>query len=115
MIFKSPAFVGQHHLMSAIVMNLRYLNVHTQWFSSLALFLFAEMKVESFQEITTKVLLERFIVHRPHPWGAILTFIELLRNPKYDFWSRNFVRLAPEIMALLESVSRMLIKRPAFS
>jgi CCR4-NOT transcription complex subunit 1 len=52
----------------------------------------------------TKVLLERFIVHRPHPWGALVTFIELLRNPKYDFWSKDFIRIAPEVTLLLESV-----------
>lgn len=53
----------------------------------------------------TKVLLERFIVHRPHPWGALVTFIELLRNPKYDFWSKEFIRVAPEVTLLLDSVS----------
>lgn len=53
----------------------------------------------------TKVLLERFIVHRPHPWGALVTFIELLRNAKYDFWSKEFIRIAPEVTLLLESVS----------
>lgn len=101
---------GQHHLMSAIVTHLRYPSAHTQWFGSLALFLFAEVKSEKFAEVTTKVLLERFIVHRPHPWGALVTFIELLRNPKYDFWSRGFVRLAPEITTLLESVSRSIVR-----
>jgi CCR4-NOT transcription complex subunit 1 len=53
----------------------------------------------------TKVLLERFIVHRPHPWGALVTFIELLRNSKYDFWTKEFVHIAPEVTLLLESVS----------
>ncbi|KAF9508379.1 hypothetical protein BS47DRAFT_1365994 [Hydnum rufescens UP504] len=101
---------GQHHLMSAIVTHLRYPSAHTQWFGSLALFLFAEVKSENFAEVTTKVLLERFIVHCPHPWGALVTFIELLRNPKYDFWSRGFVRLAPEITTLLESVSRSIVR-----
>ncbi|KAF9513935.1 hypothetical protein BS47DRAFT_1362032 [Hydnum rufescens UP504] len=73
---------GQHHLMSAIVTHLRYPSAHTQWFGLLALFLFAEVKSENFAEVTTKVLLERFIVHCPHPWGALVTFIELLCNPK---------------------------------
>jgi CCR4-NOT transcription complex subunit 1 len=53
----------------------------------------------------TKVLLERFIVHRPHPWGALVTFIELLHNTKYDFWSKDFIRVAPEVTLLLDSVS----------
>jgi CCR4-NOT transcription complex subunit 1 len=70
----------------------------------LLLFLFAEVTEERFREAMTRVLLERFIVHRPHPWGAMVTFIELLRNPRYDFWSHEFVRVAPEITMLLESV-----------
>lgn len=99
------AFLGQHHLMSAVVLNLRYPNAHTQWFSALALFLFSEVETDMFQEIMTTVLLERVMAQRPHPWGAILTFIELLRNAKYDFWSRKYVHMVPEIAAMLESVS----------
>jgi len=68
------------------------------------LHLFLEMKDDRLQEIITKVLLERFIVHRPHPWGALVTFIELLRNPKYDFWTKEFIRVAPEVTVLLDSV-----------
>ena len=69
------------------------------------LHLFAEIKTGRFQEIITRVLLERFIVHRPHPWGALFAFIELLRNQDYDFWSKDFVREVPEVTLLLESVS----------
>ncbi len=68
------------------------------------LHLFLEMKDDRFREIMTKVLLERFIVHRPHPWGALVTFIELLRNPKYEFWAKEFIRIAPEVTVLLDSV-----------
>ncbi|PFH49091.1 hypothetical protein AMATHDRAFT_81473 [Amanita thiersii Skay4041] len=97
---------GQHHLLSSMVLHLRYPNAHTYWFSSLLLYLFLEVKDDSFREILTRVLLERFIVHRPHPWGALVTFIELLRNPKYGFWSKEFIRVAPEVTLLLESVAR---------
>lgn len=69
------------------------------------LHLFLEVKDDRFREVMTKVLLERFIVHRPHPWGALVTFIELLRNPKYEFWNKEFIRVAPEVTLLLESVS----------
>lgn len=90
--------------MSAIVLHLRYPNAHTHWFISLLLYLFLEATDDRFREIMTKVLLERFIVHRPHPWGALVTFIELLRNPKYDFWNKEFIHIAPEVTLLLESV-----------
>lgn len=87
------------------MLQLRYPNAHTHWFSCLLLHLFLAVKDDRFQEIVTTVLLERFIVHRPHPWGALVTFIELLRNPKYEFWARDFVRVAPEVTMLLENVS----------
>ncbi|KAF9557678.1 Not1-domain-containing protein [Agrocybe pediades] len=102
---------GQHHLLSSIVLHLRYPNAHTHWFSSLLLHLFLEVNDERFREVMTKVLLERFIVHRPHPWGALVTFIELLRNPKYDFWSKDFIRIGPEVTILLESVARSIFQQ----
>lgn len=34
------------------------------------------------QEQITRVLLERLIVNRPHPWGLLITFIELIKNPR---------------------------------
>ncbi|KAJ3775594.1 Not1-domain-containing protein [Lentinula raphanica] len=96
---------GQHHLLSAMVLHLRYPNAHTYWFSALLLHLFMEVNDDKFREVMTKVLLERFIVHRPHPWGALITFIELLRNPKYEFWNKDFIRIAPEVTLLLEGVA----------
>ncbi|EPQ58539.1 Not1-domain-containing protein [Gloeophyllum trabeum ATCC 11539] len=100
---------GQHHILGAVVLHLRYPNAHTHWFSQLLLHLFSEVKDSRFREVMTKVLLERFIVHRPHPWGALATFIELLSNPKYGFWNEDFVRVTPEVTLLLESVSRSLV------
>lgn len=102
---------GQHHLLGAIVLHLRYPNAHTHWFSSLLLHLFMEVQDERSKEILTKVLLERFVVHRPHPWGAVVTFVELLRNPKYEFWNKDFIRVAPEVTLLLENVSRSAMKK----
>ena len=61
---------------------------------------------EHVQEQITRVLVERLIVHRPHPWGLLVTFIELIKNPRYNFWSKNFTRCAPEIERLFESVAR---------
>ena len=43
------------------------------------------------------MLLERLIVNRPHPWGLLITFIDLIKNPTYKFWSHEFVHCAPEI------------------
>lgn len=75
--------------------------------------LFAEANQEIIQEQITRVLLERFVASRPHPWGLLVTFMELIKvcfsashNPKYNFWSSSFIRCAPEIENLVRSVSR---------
>lgn len=86
-------------------MHLRYPNAHTHWFSSMVLHLFTQVKDGRLGEIITRVLLERFIVHRPHPWGALATFIELLRNPKYEFAKQEFAHASREVTILLNNVS----------
>ncbi|RWS29576.1 CCR4-NOT transcription complex subunit 1-like isoform X6 [Leptotrombidium deliense] len=85
---------------------LRYPNSHTHYFSCALLYLFAESNTEAIQEQITRVLLERLIVNRPHPWGLLVTFIELIKNPAFKFWNHEFVRCAPEIEKLFESVAR---------
>lgn len=52
------------------------------------------------------MLLERLVVNRPHPWGLLVTFIELIKNPTYKFWQHEFVHCAPEVEKLFESVAR---------
>lgn len=85
---------------------MRYPNSNTHYFSCTLLYLFAESNTEAIQEQITRVLLERLIVNRPHPWGLLVTFIELIKNPVYRFWKHEFVRSAPELCKLFESVSR---------
>ncbi|KAI8970255.1 CCR4-Not complex component, Not1-domain-containing protein [Mycotypha africana] len=97
---------GRYLLLSAIANQLRYPNSHTHYFSCLLLYLFVEGKNEVAKEQITRVLLERLIVNRPHPWGLLITFIELIKNPRYSFWSHSFTRCATDIERLFESVSR---------
>ncbi|KAL0280391.1 UNVERIFIED_CONTAM: hypothetical protein PYX00_001693 [Menopon gallinae] len=97
---------GRYLFLNAIANQLRYPNIHTHYFSCTLLYLFAESNTESIQEQITRVLLERLIVNRPHPWGLLITFIELIKNPSYKFWNHEFVHCAPEIEKLFESVAR---------
>ncbi|KAI3844272.1 hypothetical protein MKW92_023019 [Papaver armeniacum] len=97
---------GRYLFLNAIANQLRYPNNHTHYYSFVLLYLFAETNQEVVQEQITRVLLERLIVNRPHPWGLLITFIELIKNPRYGFWTRSFTRCAPEIEKLFESVSR---------
>jgi len=97
---------GRYLILNAIANQLRYPNSHTHYFSFIILYLFAEATQEIVQEQITRVLLERLIVNRPHPWGLLITFIELIKNPRYSFWTRSFTHCAPEIEKLFESVAR---------
>ncbi|XP_077972852.1 CCR4-NOT transcription complex subunit 1-like [Styela clava] len=97
---------GRYLFLNAIANQLRYPNSHTHYFSCTLLYLFAEANQEAIQEQITRVLLERLIVNRPHPWGLLITFIELIKNPNFKFWNHEFVHCAPEISKLFESVAR---------
>lgn len=97
---------GRFVLISAMTNFLGYPNSYTYYFSSLILWLFSKSNDSIVQEQITRILLERLIVHRPHPWGLLITFIELIKNPKYAFWSCSFVHLAPEVEKLFQSVAQ---------
>jgi CCR4-NOT transcription complex subunit 1 len=91
---------------NAIANQLRYPNSHTQYFSCILLFLFENCNKLIIQEQISKVLIERIIPHRPHPWGVLITFIELVKNPKYEFFKKSFTRCTPEVQKLLEKMSK---------
>jgi CCR4-NOT transcription complex subunit 1 len=97
---------GRYLFLNAIANQLRYPNAYTHYFSCTLLYLFAESNTEAIQEQITRVLLERLIVNRPHPWGLLVTFIELIKNQTFSFWNHEFVRCAPEIEKLFESVAK---------
>lgn len=96
---------GRYYFVNAIANQLRYPNNQTHYFSCVLLLLFGRTRKEILQEQITRVLLERLIVQRPHPWGLLITFIELIKNPNYAFWDHEFTRCAPEIRQLFVSVA----------
>lgn len=97
---------GRYISLNAIANQLRYPSSHTHYFSCVMLFLFSESKSVAVKEQVTRVLLERLILHRPHPWGLLITFIELIKNQRYGFWNYPFTRCASEIEKVFESVAR---------
>eukprot|EP00978_Attheya_sp_CCMP212_P003167 scaffold6570_cov51-Attheya_sp.AAC.6 len=97
---------GRYISLNAIANQLRYPSSHTHYYSCVMLFIFSEAQNEGVKEQVTRVLLERLIVHRPHPWGLLITFIELIKNQHYQFWSHPFTRCATEIEKVFESVAR---------
>ena len=97
---------GRYLFLNAIANQLHYPNSHTHYFSCALLSLFAETNAEAIQEQITRVLLEQLIVNRPHPWGLLITFIELIKNPTYNFWKQS------SYTVLLRSKSKYLPQLP---
>ncbi|KAJ1474493.1 CCR4-Not complex component, partial [Baffinella frigidus] len=98
---------ARYLFLNALANQLRFPNAHTHFFSSSILALFqaahdteAAHDKEVVREQITRVLIERLIVYKPHPWGLLITFIELIKNPAYDLARHDFVRSSPEIEQL---------------
>ena len=43
-------------------------------------------------------------MHRPFPWGLIVTFMELIHNSRYEFTKKEFIKSSSEIEELFETV-----------
>lgn len=90
-----------YYFLSAIANQLRYPNSHTHYFSYVILHLFGyeqpAQQGSDIREQIVRVLLERLIVHRPHPWGLIITLQELLQNDSYTFFRLPFIQAVPEV------------------
>ena len=98
---------GRYLGITCMANHLRYPNAHSFFFNRVLLTMFEDDLVkEVVREQITRVLLERLIANRPHPWCLLTTFVELIKNPKYAFWSHGFTKCAPDIERLFESVAR---------
>ncbi|KAJ6249603.1 ccr4-not transcription complex [Anaeramoeba flamelloides] len=89
---------------NSIVNQLRYPNSHTHFFSFIILYLFSETQSDELKELIIRVLLEKLIVHRPHPWGCLTIFLELFRNKKYNVHADRFAEKSQDISHLFRLV-----------
>lgn len=98
---------GRYALINAIVDQVRYPNTHTNFFSKLLLHMFGNDQQEiSVRELIVRVILERLVTHRPHPWGMAIVFFELERNQTYRLWELPSLAAAPQIRQLLLQIVR---------
>jgi CCR4-NOT transcription complex subunit 1 len=110
---------GRYVLLNACAAQLRYPNAHTLFFMRFLLATFenppafpwaaggsATGAADVLREQLARVLLERIIVHRPHPWGVLAAITELVRNPANNLWAHPFVHASPDVEKLFESVAR---------
>lgn len=92
---------GRYQFISALANQLRYPSTHTHFFMYALLHLFRAGQTSdaalAIQQEITRVFVERIVVHRPHPWGLMVTIIELLKNRNYRFWDLPFVKATPDV------------------
>lgn len=99
-----------YSLTNGIVDQLTYPGLITAYFHSLLLHLFENgidgSSVLAIREVIARILVERLIVHRPHPWGVMVTLVELVRHERYKFWEQPFTKSSPEIELVFESINK---------
>ena len=103
--------IPRYFFLGGIVNQLRYPNSHTWFFSSTLLSLFGtgnedERNIDIRHQVT-RVLLERLVVHRPHPWGLIIVLLELMKNRSHAFWDQPFVKGSSEVREILGRISNL--------
>lgn len=101
----SPAL--QYHILGAAANQLRHPNSHTIYFSNTLLHLFATTpgKSDAIQQQIARILVERLMTARPHPWGLIVTMMELVKNPEYGLWELEWMKAAPEVERMFYQLS----------
>jgi CCR4-NOT transcription complex subunit 1 len=100
---------ARYYLITCIVNQLRFPNAHTQYFSQVLLEIFGQdltdpEETEIRQQIT-RVLLERLAGYWPHPWGLMLTIVELIKNEKFMFFDLPFIKSTPDVSPLVKTIN----------
>jgi len=105
---------GRYYFLNSVANHLRDPSSHTGFFSCFLLALFNQCQGHpselDIRQKITRVLLERLIVHRPHPWGVIITLLDLIKSQKYEFWNLDFVKNSPEVGQWVRALAGHLIR-----
>lgn len=90
---------GNYLTANALCNQLRYPNRHTAYFSTALLYIYEHDR--SSREALLRVLLERIVVNRPHPWGLLITIVEIVsKEQQYPLPEKVPI----EILKILERV-----------
>jgi len=106
---------GAYYFLSAFANQLRYPNSHTCYFINTLLNLFSDTKSDLIKEQMTRVLLERIIVNRPHPWGLLYTLSKLTKEKKYGFWTDKSGAKFNGTENLYETVASVILDKAQYS
>jgi len=88
------------YIMGALTNQLRYVNGHTQYFST-ALVHFFSVGSDDLRQSLLNVFVSRLSMARPHPWGLLVTMLELIKNPAYDIWGFDWIKAHPTVETML--------------
>lgn len=105
---------GQYYLLSVVADQLRYPSAHTYFYISFMLYLFVVTsrteQPNSIPDRIGRVLLERIIVQRPHPFGLLVCFVELMEDQKYGFWRQPFAQSPGELHEIFLRVQKNIVR-----
>ena len=95
---------ARYYFIGAIANQLRYPNSHTVYFCYALFHLFRagqnDQMSSDIQMQIMRVLMERYVAHRPHPWGLIVALLELFKNRDYRLWDLPFMKALPDVSRL---------------
>lgn len=101
----------RYHIISAMTNQLRYVNAHTHYFSTALTHTFSVSSEEVQQQIMT-IFVKRLGMPRPHPWGLIISVLEIIKNPVHDLWSLPWVKAQPQVEQMLHTIAQYQERQP---
>jgi CCR4-NOT transcription complex subunit 1 len=99
---------SRYYFLSGMVNQLRYPSPHTKYFSHALVELFcqdiSDPEESEIRQQITRLLFERIAAFWPHPWGLLITVVELMKNDKVPFFDLPFIKASPEVAGRFMSV-----------
>jgi CCR4-NOT transcription complex subunit 1 len=99
---------ARYHFLNGMINQLRYPNAHTHYFSQAILEAFGgdmnDQEESDIRQTIIRIFFERIIAPYPHPWGFLVTVVELMRNEKYMFYDLPFIKASPEVVSTIRAV-----------
>jgi CCR4-NOT transcription complex subunit 1 len=105
---------ARYHLVSAMANQIRYVNSMTHYYSTAMQHWFST-GAQEVQEQIMRVLCERLMVPRPHPWGLIVMMLEMVKNETNNIWSLPWIKTAPQVESMLLNLAHSQDQRQARS
>ncbi|KAI5360794.1 Putative CCR4-Not complex component, Not1, CCR4-NOT transcription complex subunit 1, domain 4 [Septoria linicola] len=95
---------ARYHLVLAMTNQLRFVNSHTHYFTTALQHIFSASQ-QDLQELILRVISERMMHDRPHPWGLLVLLLEIIKNPNQNLLEQPWVRAAPQVEQLLANLT----------